>query len=381
MKILLTIHEKLDPDSGSAGSTFKIGQEYQKLGHEVFYYSFDDLPLVLPEKVKELVFPQFVAAKIRQLVARHNIDVIDSSTGDVWFWDKIFRSSSRSPIVVTRSHGLEQMKHLQDKEDAARGDLELSWKYRLYRGSVKLWEVGHSIQHADSVYLLNTQEKNYVVEHLGVEPNKAHVFPNGIPDYLIGLPTDSLFEDRDAPIRIAQISTYISRKGIKYSVPAINRILLRYPQVEMSFFGTQCQECPDASLVYQDFNPKVRDRISVVPRFKHAELSELLKGHQIKILPSLSEGFGKALIEAMACGLAPITTATPGPREIVRDCHDGLIVPLRDSEAIEQALEQLIGDRKYLNFLRRNAYKTAQKYSWRRTAAARIAVYEENLIG
>jgi glycosyltransferase involved in cell wall biosynthesis len=75
-----------------------------------------------------------------------------------------------------------------------------------------------------------------------------------------------------------------------------------------------------------------------------------------------------ALPEAMACGLAPVTTATPGAMEIVRDGHDAIMIPPRDSQAIEQALERLISDRPYLERLRRNAYATAQRYSWTRIA-------------
>lgn len=143
--------------------------------------------------------------------------------------------------------------------------------------------------------------------------------------------------------------------------------------------GTECRECPDVAQIYADFNPSVRDRIEVIPRFAHEKLPTLLRGHHIKLLPSISEGFGKALIEAMACGLAPVTTATPGPREIVRHEHDGLIVPPRDSQAIEQALERLITDCSYLEQLRRNAYTTAQRYSWQHIAINRLFLYEKAL--
>ncbi|NEQ71143.1 MAG: glycosyltransferase family 4 protein, partial [Symploca sp. SIO2D2] len=142
---------------------------------------------------------------------------------------------------------------------------------------------------------------------------------------------------------------------------------------------TKCLECPDPAQVYEDFDPAVRDRIKVVPRFSHEKLPTLLKGHQIKLFPPLSEGFGKALVEAMACGLAPITTATSGPMEVVRDGHDAIVIPTRDSGAIEQALERLITNRPYLEQLRQNAYATAQRYSWSRIAQDRLGVYEAAL--
>lgn len=57
-----------------------------------------------------------------------------------------------------------------------------------------------------------------------------------------------------------------------------------------------------------------------------------------------------------------------------------VLVQPRDSKAIVQALEQLIGDRAYLEKLRRNAYATAQRYSWQLIAKNTLAVYENALL-
>lgn len=379
MKILLTIHEKLDPNSGSAGSTLKLGQYYQELGHEVQYYSFNDLPKQLPYQAKVLVFPEFVANQITKFSQKQTFDIIDASTRDTWLWAKTWRNHRKnSPLLVTRSHGLEHTEHLQYLEDARRGNLRLSWKYPLYRGSIMLWEAATSLRCADLAFLLNRQDAKYVIEHLGVKPERVHIFPNGIPEAFLNQRFEPI-EAENSVIRIAQVSTYIPRKGVEYSAPAINAILARYPQVQMTFLGTECRECPDLEMVYANFDPAVRDRIKVIPRYSHEALPTLLKGHHIKLLPSLSEGFGKALVEAMSCGLAPITTATPGPMEVVRDGHDAIVVPLRDTQAIEQALERLITDRPYLENLRRHAYATAQRYSWKSIAQNRLSLYEETL--
>jgi len=376
MRILLTIHEKLDPDSGSAGSTIKLGQQYKKLGHEVQYYSFNDLPN-LPHKIKSLVFPEFVAAHISMLANKRAVDIVDASTGDAWLWAKALQNSKRShPLLITRSHGLEHLHHIDELETARRKKLRLSWKYPLYRGSVRLWEVATSICNADLVYLLNRQEAKFVTEHLGVQPERINIFPNGIPETFLNLPFQPISEAKGSVIRIAQVGTYIPRKGIQYGAPALNRILLRHPQVHISFLGTGRQTIED---VHADFEPVVRDRVRVVQRYPHEMLPTLLKEHQIKLFPSLSEGFGKSLIEAMACGLAPVTTATAGPMEIVRDGYDAIVVPTHDSQAIEQALERLITDRPYLEQLRHNAHSTAQRYSWQRIAQERLCVYEEAL--
>jgi len=368
MKILLTIHHTLDPNAGAPGTVLKLGQTYQSLGHEVHYLSHDNFP----KQVPGVFFPELVAAYLHRHNRQHRFDVIDASTGDAWVWGTLLRRfAPNRPLLVTHSHGLEHSVHFQNLEEAQRGSLHLSWKYPMYRGSVLLWEVATSMRCADLVFLLNQQDLKYTTEVLGVHSDRAHMIPNGIPDRFLNLPFLALSEAPDAALRIACIGTYIPRKGIHYSVPALNQILTRYPQVSVSFFGT-C--CPEAQ-VLADFEPGLHERIQVVPRFQHETLPTLLEGYAIKLFPSLSEGFSLALIEAMACGLAPITTAAGGALEVVQDGHDAIVIPLRDSAAIERSLERLIGDRPYLEQLRRHAYATAQKYSWLNAAQQRLALY------
>ena len=374
MKILMIVHYPFNRNAGAAGVIWRLGQEYEKLGHQVEYYSFDNLPKNLPNRVKRVLFPGFVADRIRKLAQQQAIDVVDASTGDTWLWSKILQNKhSKSPSIVLRDHGLEHIEHQEFLEDVKLGKRSMSWKYQLYRGSIRLWEEATALRNADMVMLLNRRALNFAVEELGVELNKALLIVNGIPEYLLNLPLEPVKE----PIRIAQIGTYIPRKGIQYSVPALNKILDRHPEVKVSFFGTECKECSDTEQIYRDFDPKFRDRIQVVPRYEHSSLPELLKGHQIKLLASTSEAFGMALVEAMACGLAPVTTNTPGPMEIVTEGENAIVIPSRDSEAIFEALEKLICDRPYLERLRRSAHKTAQKYSWEQIAKDTLAIYRE----
>jgi glycosyltransferase involved in cell wall biosynthesis len=72
------------------------------------------------------------------------------------------------------------------------------------------------------------------------------------------------------------------------------------------------------------------------------DIRKVLSQSNIVCLPSLREGVPKVLIEAAACGRAIVTTDAPGCREIVREGENGLLVPVRDSKALADALRLLI---------------------------------------
>lgn len=381
MKILLVIHHHLDANSGAPGSVLKLGQMYRDLGHEVDYYSFDNLPSWCNT---EVLFPLFVAGHLLKQCWSQDLDVIDAASTDAWFWGSLVQYlSPRRPLLVTRSHGLEHAVHLQLLKEVSRGNEQLSWKYPLYRGSIKLWEAAQSFRCAQLCFLLNTADRSYISERLGVDLERTHVTPNGIPNYLLGLPAPRpIYQEilpqtlpTPQPIQIAVIGTYIPRKGIKYSVPALGKILKNHGHVSVSFLGTGVSEAD----VLTDFGPELRLRVNVIPHFEHQELPSLLVGHQITLFTPLVEGFGKALIEAMACGLAPIASMAEGPQDILTHEQDGLLVPLQDTSAIETALEQLITHRQQRQKLQANAYKTAQNYSWLACARQRIALYQSEL--
>lgn len=74
------------------------------------------------------------------------------------------------------------------------------------------------------------------------------------------------------------------------------------------------------------------------------EVAERLREADIFLHASHSEGISNAVLEAMACGLPVVCTDAGGMREAVRDGIDGLVVPVRDVEAMAEALVKLARD-------------------------------------
>lgn len=74
------------------------------------------------------------------------------------------------------------------------------------------------------------------------------------------------------------------------------------------------------------------------------DMPALLRSADIVVLPSYREGLPKGLIEAAASGCALVTTDVPGCREVVTHALDGLLVPVRDGEALARAIARLQDD-------------------------------------
>lgn len=362
LKVALIASCDYDPNAGVAGATVSLAAALQEKGAVCDTFFMDDLKTFKGNVLDDLLFPLKVALLKNKF---KKYDVLEIATGDSW----VLSLLPGRPIVIANSHGLENVAHDNRVLEAREGRLKLSWKYSFYHGGFRLWQEKVAFRRADAALLLNGQDLKYAVNRLGVPSSKAYQVSNGIRSGFINLPFEEI--DSGEPIRIACVGSYIARKGIVYSVPALNRLLKRTNRVSVSFIGTRCE----ADAVLKDFDASVHGRIQIIPKYDQPNLPSLLKGHQILLFPSLSEGSPLTLLEAMACGTAPVVTDIPGINDTVTDGIDALVVPARSSEAIENALKQLLSDDRLRQKIRQNAYLTAQRYGWDNVAEARLSLY------
>ncbi len=108
------------------------------------------------------------------------------------------------------------------------------------------------------------------------------------------------------------------------------------------------------------------------------ELARLLSSLDVFVSASRSEAFGLAMVEAMACGCAVVSTATEGAREIVEDGATGVVVPVGDPPAMAAAIESLLDDATLRNSLAARAREAARsRFDLARMVEATERVYEE----
>jgi glycosyltransferase involved in cell wall biosynthesis len=373
VRVLLSVHHRLNPYAGAPGVTLALGEALQAAGCEVGYFAYDQaFPRSVDERVgRKLRFPWHLAA----FLVRHarEVDVVDASTGDAWLWASLRRPGGRGrTALITRAHGLEHVADERTRRAAQEVGAPLSWKYPIYHGGLRLWEVRRSLVLADHCILLNPLDRDYVRSHLRVPSCRTSVIPNAIADHFHEVPAP---EDRGTgPVRLAFIGRWTTYKGKETLVEAAVRLEERGVAFALSVLGAGSVDA-----VLTDFPEAVRSRVTVTTAFANEDLPRMLAGHEVFVFPTLSEGSSGSLIEAMACGLAPVATAVGAAPEVVEHWRSGLLVDLGDAEGIAGAVQRLAADRVALLGMRRRAHAAALAYRWSDVAARTLRVYERAL--
>ncbi|MDD5674757.1 MAG: glycosyltransferase family 1 protein, partial [Chitinivibrionales bacterium] len=131
--------------------------------------------------------------------------------------------------------------------------------------------------------------------------------------------------------------------------------------------------------LYDDIFAKVKkngleDSVRFAGFVPEADLPYLYNGARCFVYPSLYEGFGLPLLEAISCGTPVICSNISSMPEVVGDA--GLLVPPGDAAALSAAMEQLITNDALRADLHERALRRAAEFSWSKTARETRELYE-----
>jgi glycosyltransferase involved in cell wall biosynthesis len=141
---------------------------------------------------------------------------------------------------------------------------------------------------------------------------------------------------RGSKFRVSFVGLLEPWKGFHYLVDAFNALDL--PDSELVFWGGTGSRAVSQYLAEQIHrNP----RIQIQPAEVRKCYGEVYAKSSVLVHPSLSEGFGYVVAEAMASGIPVIVTRNAGAADLVVDGENGYVVPARDPEAIRDRLAHL----------------------------------------
>jgi glycosyltransferase involved in cell wall biosynthesis len=176
-----------------------------------------------------------------------------------------------------------------------------------------------------------------------LRPEKLHLIYNGIPLEEEGtVPADDVTEELGLSGRhpvLAMVGLLKSRKGHEVLFRAVRRMRTRFPLMAVLVAG----EGPlRARLEALSRQLGIAEQIRFIG-FRD-DVGRLMRAVDVVVLPSLNEGFGYVLAEAMAQARPVVASRTSSIPEVVEEGRTGLLVPPGDAEALGDALIDLAGD-------------------------------------
>jgi glycosyltransferase involved in cell wall biosynthesis len=167
---------------------------------------------------------------------------------------------------------------------------------------------------------------------LGVAASKVHVIPYGVRldqfTKIADPPTDS-FE-------VLFVGGVNLRKGIPYLLQAFAEV--RHPKKRLTIIGSPGPEI--AGVVAK----LPTDDVRFLGSLPQSQLVQHMSRSHVLVLPSVEDGFGLVMPQAMACGCPILASTGTGATDLYTDGVEGFIVPIRNPEALQARLQQLADD-------------------------------------
>lgn len=191
----------------------------------------------------------------------------------------------------------------------------------------------------------------------GLDPRvPVYVLPYGFP--VEAFPCKERIAD--GPFTAIAVGSQSVRKGTHYLLEAWKRAALTDARLRL--------------IGLMDLAPaffrQYRDLVEHVPHLPKADLIAEYHAADVLVFPTLGDGFGMVIQEAMCCGTPVITTRCGGGPECIDDGANGWIVPDRDVDALVEQLRAAASDRQRTFEIGQAARRRAQQYTWKEAGAA-----------
>ncbi|MGH9629447.1 MAG: glycosyltransferase family 4 protein [Bryobacteraceae bacterium] len=157
-------------------------------------------------------------------------------------------------------------------------------------------------------------------------------------------------------LKLLFVGTINQRKGIRYLLEALD--LVKTKQVQL----VVCGRVVDDLEIFKAY----AGRVDIRPSVSRNELIAAYHECDLFIFPSLAEGFGHVLLEAMACGLPIVSTTRTAAVDLVKPASEGFIVEPCRADLLAERIDWALSHRRDLAFMGLAARARAETFTWAR---------------
>ena len=225
------------------------------------------------------------------------------------------------------------------------------------------------IKKVDAVVSVCKQSTHELVNG-GFSRERITEIPNGVNIHrFVQRPPRQLLE-RPTITFVGRLDRY---KGLGFLLEAFEKVLSRPSNARLLIVGTGPDETVLKKRVHQ-----LNLEENILFLGKREDIASLLLESDIFVLPTLSEGMSNVLLEAMSCGLPVVTTSVGGNCDLISNGHNGILVPPGDSDALGEALMEILQNTALAQQLGDEARRTVQNhYSLEAISDSYLALYNK----
>jgi teichuronic acid biosynthesis glycosyltransferase TuaC len=254
------------------------------------------------------------------------------------------------------------------------GDVNLY--FRRFSGRTQgMW----AITHANRVIAASRSLRDTVVDGYGADPGQVTVIPSGVDvdkfKPMSRKDAESKLELEPAIYRLLYVGAITLSKGIDHLSRAFARLDPNLRQSAQLVLVGDGDYADRARLLAAELG--IADQIILVGKRPNDEIPLWMNASDVLVLPSLSEGFGVVLVEALACGKPVVATACGGPEDIVTP-ETGILVPPADVASLADALAAALNNEHRFSGEEIRRY-AVNNFDYERVGALILDLYREVL--
>jgi glycosyltransferase involved in cell wall biosynthesis len=237
------------------------------------------------------------------------------------------------------------------------------------------------LQRAEVIITISEFSKKDIIAYTGIPASRVRVIYLGVESHFAPLTSQPALADilSRYELKPKQFVLYVGNtmphKNVRRTAEAVKIVRCKYPGIVLAVAGARDRYRADLEKAVMDMG--VSDGVRFLGPIPEDELPLLYNAAAVFIFPSLYEGFGLPVLEAMACGTPVVTSNAASLPEVVGDA--AITIDPRSSEAIATAVQSVLEDPCLAAELSRRGVERARGFSWKRAAEQHLSVYREVL--
>jgi glycosyltransferase involved in cell wall biosynthesis len=237
----------------------------------------------------------------------------------------------------------------------------------------------HYVKRASCVLANSCDTKRAIVEICKIAPEKIQVVPLGIDKELFYVRTEAevvavkVKHSLPRPYFISVASSWQPRKNLGRLIEAFAHFSLRHPGIDLVITGRRGPSYPEMrQLIAKHQLERSVHLLEFVPI---EDLPPMLSGAVSLVFPSIHEGFGLPVLEAMGCGCLAIISHVGALPEVGGDA--ALYIDPLEIDSLSSAMEKVVSDTQLRSALSQKSLQRASHFSWENTARLTLKAFQE----